>query len=220
MRLRQHLAAFILLTFGGLYFPACQRDTTQAANANQSQSLWQRLTEASAKKLVVPAGTGLEIRLDDSLSSAQNRSGDTFQGTLEQPVVVKNQVIVPQGARVTGKVIEARASGHLETPGELAVALTSLEVGGKTYDIRTSSYARRTQSHKKRNLAWIGGSTAGGALIGALLGGGKGAAIGAGVGAGGGTAGAYATGKKDVVFPAETMLRFRLDEPVTIIKAG
>jgi len=57
-------------------------------------------------------------------------------------------------------------------------------------------------------------------LLGALLGGKKGAAVGAVAGAGGGTATAYATGKKDIVLPAESVLRFSLREPLTVVKAS
>jgi len=158
--------------------------------------------------------------LADTLSSNGSRSGDSFAATLDEPIVLDNLVAVPAGAKLTGRVTDARASGHLETPAELALTLTSLEAGGKTYEISTSTYGRRGRSHKKHDAAWIGGATAGGALLGALAGGGKGAAIGAGIGAGGGTAAAYATGKKDIVLPAESIIRFNLHEPVTIVKQG
>jgi hypothetical protein len=55
-----------------------------------------------------------------------------------------------------------------------------------------------------------------GAIVGAIAGGGKGAAIGAATGAAAGTAGAAATGKKNVVFPAETLLQFELKEPIRL----
>ena len=55
-----------------------------------------------------------------------------------------------------------------------------------------------------------------GALIGALAGGGKGALIGGPVGAGAGTAVAFLTGKKDIHLRPETLLTFKLAEPVTI----
>jgi hypothetical protein len=193
---------------------------TQAASKEPSKGLWEKLTHPTERKLVLAAGTEFSVRLDDTLSSASNHSGDGFSGTLDQPLVVNGVEAIPQGARVTGQVVAARASGHLETPPELAVTLTSLEADGKTYNLVTTDYGLAGRSHKKRNTAWIGGGAAGGALLGALLGGKKGAAIGAMAGAGGGTATAYATGKKDIVLPAESVLRFSLREPLTVAKAG
>jgi hypothetical protein len=150
------------------------------------------------------------------LSSSGNHSGDSFQASIVEPVLVNGWVAVPNGSQVTGRVVAAQASGHLQTPAELGVTLTSLRVGGKTYDVRTSSYSRRGQSHTKHDAKWIAGLAGGGAFLGALVGRGKGAAIGAGLGGGAGTATAYATGEKDVYLPAETRLRFVLKQPVAV----
>jgi hypothetical protein len=91
---------------------------------------------------------------------------------------------------------------------------------GQTYDLRTTSAGRAAVSHKKRNWAWIGGGAGGGALIGALAAGGEGALIGGPIGAGAGVTVAYFTGKKDVKYPAETHLTFRLAQPATLNNKG
>ncbi len=62
----------------------------------------------------------------------------------------------------------------------------------------------------------IGGGTGLGAIIGGIAGGGKGAAIGALAGAGAGTAGATMTGKRDISIPAETVLSFKLSQPLQL----
>jgi hypothetical protein len=130
--------------------------------------------------------------------------------------VLENKVVVPKGTVVKGHVTRAVASGHLKTPARLSVTLDTLEWEGKAYPIATTTVSRAAKSHKKRNLALIGGGSGAGALIGGLAGGGKGALIGAGAGAAAGTAGAYATGKHDVALPAESLLTFRLQAPVKI----
>ena len=164
----------------------------------------------------VPAGTTLRVRLQHALSSKDAKSGQEFTAVLDQPLVVNGKTVVPKGATAHGTVTSAVASGRLKTPAELWLKLTSLEVGGKTYKLATGSAGRKGESHKKRDIIAIGGGAAAGAAIGGIAGGGKGAAIGAGAGAAAGTAGAALTGKKDIEYPAETPLTFRLREPVTI----
>lgn len=170
----------------------------------------------SSQPISLPADTQLHITVDQTLSSAVNRSGDQFNASISEPVVVDGKTVISRGARVRGRVIEASPSGRLSHPGELRLALTSVEVQGKRYDLKTSSIDRQGASHETRNVELIGGGAGVGALIGAIAGHGKGVAIGAAAGAGAGTAGAAATGKKDVTVPAETRLSFRLSAPVII----
>ena len=173
------------------------------------------LKPSAPAPVTVPAGTALGITLQNTVSSASAAAGDRFAGIVDEPVVVNGQTVIPKGADVTGKVVAAKSSGHLKSPGYLKLTLASVKVNGQELPVSTSTVFAQAGSHKKRNWAIIGGSTAGGALIGGLVGGGKGALIGSAVGAGGGTGVAYATGKKDVTFPAERHLTFRLTEPVT-----
>jgi hypothetical protein len=174
-------------------------------------------TSASAPApLVIPAGTPITVRLQQSLSSAHSAPGEHFEAVLDEPIVVDEQTIAPTGSVVSGHVVSARRSGRLRHPGELALTLDSVTVGDHHLPIQTSNVVAYGGSHKKRNLAWIGGSTGGGALIGALAAGGKGALIGSGIGAAAGTTTAFITGKKDVGFAAERRLRFRLNHEVSV----
>lgn len=169
-----------------------------------------------ADLVTLPEGTAVHVRLDNALASDQARSGDQFSATVSEPVVEDGKTVIPQGAPVKGLVVEARESGRLMGTSRLRLKLTELQVGNKYYDLRTASNYRVGHGHLKRNLAWIGGSGAGGAVIGALAAGGKGALIGGPVGAGVGTAVAFMTGKKDIRLPAEAALTFHLANPVTV----
>lgn len=167
-------------------------------------------------KPLVPVNTAVYIRLQQPLSSATAQTGQTFDAVLDESLRVNEQVVVPQGTAVTGKVIAARASGHLHNSGYLRITLASLTLNGKTVPLQTDSISVRGGSFKNRNYAFIGGGAAGGALIGGLAGGGKGAVIGSLIGAGGGTAAAYATGKNEVGFAAERRLGFRLTQDLQL----
>jgi hypothetical protein len=166
--------------------------------------------------ITVPEETPIHVTLDQGISSNQNRPGDHFEATISEPVVLNDKTVIPQGTPVEGLVVDARASGHLMGRAHLQLALESMQLNGKTYDLRTSSSYRRGGDHKKRNWAWIGGGAGGGALIGAAAAGGKGALIGGPIGAGAGTAVAYFTGKKDIHLRPETRLEFRLNQPVIV----
>ncbi|HME06189.1 MAG TPA: hypothetical protein VKG25_04030 [Bryobacteraceae bacterium] len=152
----------------------------------------------------IPAGTEINVRLGETLSSDKSKAGDRWQGTLQRDVTVDNNILARRGDPVEGTVVAAVPSGRLAGQAELDLAVTS--VNG--IPVSTDSLNRSGRDHAKRNVAAIGGGAVLGAIIGAAAGGGAGAAIGAGSGAAVGTGGAAATGKKDIKYPVETVLRF------------
>ncbi len=177
------------------------------------------LSVAAARRgdsVTVPSGTAIQVRLDNALSTNQNRPGDEFTATVSEPLVMDGKTVIPQGARAKGRVVDARESGRLKGVARMRLELASIEVNGNSYDLRTTDAMRHGGNHKKRNWYSIGGGAAGGAVIGAIAGGGEGALIGGPIGAGAGLTYALVTGKKDIRLPAETPLTFKLAQPVTI----
>jgi hypothetical protein len=161
-------------------------------------------------------GTLIPVRLTEALDTQRNRTGDRFTATLDEPLVSGNQVIVPKGILFTGHVSQARPSGRLKGHATMALTLDSFELNGRSYRIRSTTPARVSGGHKKRNWLFIGGGSSGGALIGAAAGGGVGALIGAGAGAAGGTTGAAILGKQQVHLPVESRITFRLQSAVDL----
>jgi hypothetical protein len=149
-------------------------------------------------------GSQIRVRLGQTISSSQAKSGDTWSGTLESNVKVNGKTVARKGDPVEGKVVTAKASGRLSGTAVLELQLTS--INGQP--VSTETVGSQGGGHKGRDAGAIGGGAAAGAIIGALAGGGKGAAIGAGSGAAVGTAGAAATGKKDISYNVESILTF------------
>jgi BON domain len=166
--------------------------------------------------LVVPAGTPITIKTSQSLSSKDSQTGQTFLGTLAQPVSVKGRPALPAGSTVSGTVVTAKTKGKIKGEGQLDLALTSVSVGSHTYQLQTQVLSSTVKGKGKRTAATTGGGAAGGALIGGLAGGGKGAGIGALVGAGAGFVGGAFTGNKQIEIPAESALTFTLTQSLTI----
>lgn len=204
------MAAICLFLLAG-----CSSMGGQPAVASADTRSSQQLPFTETKP-VFPVNTAIYVRLQQPISSATVQEGQIFEAVLDEPLRLNDQVLAPQGATVSGKVLAARASGHLHNPGYLRITLASLTINGKAVPIQTDSISVRGASFRNRNYAFIGGGAAGGALIGAIAGGGKGAAIGALIGGGGGTAAAYATGKNEVGFAAERRLGFRLTQALEL----
>ena len=151
----------------------------------------------------------IQVRVNDSLSSATTEPGTTFDGTLVNSVSL-NGGTCPKGSTVVGRVTDAKSSGRLSAPGVLELELTSIQCSGRNYAVTAEPVRLEGKSHTKRNAALIGGGAAAGAILGGLIGGGKGALIGAGVGAGSGTVGAAATGKKEAEIESEAIVAWNV----------
>jgi len=168
----------------------------------------------------IPAGATLEVRNNDTIDSQTAQVGQTYSGVIERDVVdTDGRVAIPRGANATLVVRSASGQGKLQGQSDLAVDVSSVEVGGRQYRLETTDFVEKgTQGlgTNKRTGEFVGGGAALGGIIGAIAGGGKGAAIGALAGGGAGTATQGLTRGKAVRIPSETLLRFKLEAPVRI----
>jgi hypothetical protein len=167
--------------------------------------------------VTIAAGTMLSIRLQEALSSDRNMAGDSFQGVLEQPVVIDGFVIAEKGSRVEGKVLEVDRGGRVKGTARLVLEVTKINTSdGQRVAVQTSAFERKAEQSKKSDALKVGLGAAIGAAIGGIAGGGKGAATGAGVGGAAGAGGVLMTRGKEASLAVESRLSFRLQEPVTL----
>jgi len=160
------------------------------------------------------AGTPIDVRLTQNLSSATAEIGDTFTLTLQRDLTVDGNLLAPRGSTVTGRVVEASGAGRVKGKAHLALALSELRTRTGTYAIETSTISFEAQGSAGKDAKVIGGTAGLGAIIGAIAGGGKGAAIGAAIGGATGTAGVMMTKGKEIELLQEQKFTFRLERDV------
>lgn len=188
--------------------------------SNQNQGRYQGFTQqppAPATPVAgvqIPAGTSLTVRMIDSVDSKVARLGQTFRASVDEPVLINGQTVIPRGADAVAKLVEDQQSGKFEGKTVLTLALTDITINGQMIDTTTGNVSQASSSRGARTAKVVGGATALGAIIGALAGGGRGAAIGAASGAavGGGTE--VLTKGQQVKIPSETRLTFTLQQPI------
>lgn len=174
-------------------------------------------TQGLPANLTVPAGTVIQVRTNQWLSTDRNLPGDGFNATLAQPIVVEGWVVARRGQAVLGRITLAqKAKGSNHNTSQLGMQLSELTfVDGQLLPIETQLAQSATGPDRGQQVGTVGAATGTGAIIGAIAGRGPGAAIGAGIGAIVGLGIISNTGRPAVV-PPETLLTFRLQAPVSI----
>ena len=172
------------------------------------------------QKITVPDGTLLSVRLVDEIDSETAQDGEVFRGTLNAPIVVDDQTVIPGDADIEGRVVQVQSAGRFKGQSLLTLELNKIMYNGRSYNIKTNQWSKQGSSRGKATAAKVGGGAALGAIIGGLAGGGKGAAIGATVGAGAGTGVSAATKGQQIKLGSETVLSFQLESPVTVTPAA
>lgn len=162
----------------------------------------------------LPAGTNLVVRMIDGVDSEVNRVGQTFNASLDEPVMLNGQTVIPRGADVVVKLVDAKESGKLTGRTSLTLDLVSVKINGRMVDINTQTVSQESSSRGARTAKVAGGTAALGAIIGAIAGGGKGAAVGAAAGGATGAGVEVVTSGQRVKIPSETRLTFVSDTMV------
>lgn len=170
----------------------------------------------SSRKITVPAGTRILVRMIDSIDSKTQVTGSRFSASLETSLQVDDRTVAPRGTKVYGQLVNAKSSGRMSGSSELVIELTDIVIKGTSYPLLTSTYDVEGKGEGKNTAKKVIGGAGLGALIGGIAGGGKGAGIGAAIGAGGGTAVAASKKGQQVSIPSETLIEFRLQQPALL----
>jgi hypothetical protein len=181
-----------------------------------------RESAVTSKRLEVPAGTEVSVRSEETIDSGKAVEGQTFAAEVTADVRdAAGDIVIPRGSNAQIVIVSSAKGGRFNGASDLVLDLASVSVDGRLYRVHTVPLEERGKSGvglNKRTAEYSGGTAAVGAIIGAIAGGGKGAAIGAGSGAGAGAVAEILT-KGTIKVPAESLLTFRLDQPLRVTAA-
>jgi hypothetical protein len=176
------------------------------------------LTPVSTK-YTLPAETQISVRLIDSVSTETNKAGDTFLASLAEPLTVDGVTLFAKDTSVSGKILTVQEPGRVSGVASISLQLTEIQPRkGSPLPLETQPFSETAKAEKKKDAAIIGAGTGIGTAIGAIAGGGKGAVIGAIAGGGSSSGYVLATKGKQLKYPSETLMTFKLAEPLTVTR--
>jgi hypothetical protein len=199
--------------------PASTASPSASSGGARAATSAKSAAAAPSRAVVLPAGTELEVLANENIDSSTAKEGQTFRADVAENVMNSSgQVVIPKGSEAELVIRKVSTGGVTGTP-EVTLDLQSIKVGGRRYTVNTEDLAQKGSDGigaNKRTAEMVGGGAVLGTLIGAIAGHGKGAAIGAAAGAAAGAGTQILTRGKTVKVPAETKLRFKLDQPLRL----
>ena len=185
--------------------------------ANQPEAAAPGPPPQPPRSVTLAAGTLIQARTIEALSTERNQAGDSFIAALDQPQVADGLVIAERGARLEGRVVQSERAGRVKGLSELAIELTQLNTSDRQrLAIETETFAKHGETLKSEDAGKVGTVATIGAVIGVIAGGGKGAGIGAAAGGAAGAGGVMGTRAKAVEIRPETKISFRLKNSITV----
>jgi hypothetical protein len=168
--------------------------------------------------VTIPQGTLLQLRTNEPLGSKKAKDGEPVEFTVIRDVALGGVLAVPRGATVHGVVSEAKhvGSGDLGGSSELALKLTSLDLGGQSYPLDSDQFKVKGPNKAGQTVGSAVGGGILGTIIGCAVGRGVGCAVGAGAGVAAGGGASAASSGPQVWIPAEALVTFHLNTPLTV----
>ncbi|MGD0627770.1 MAG: BON domain-containing protein [Terracidiphilus sp.] len=178
--------------------------------------------EQPSGPVTIPQGTLLQLRTAEGLTSKRAKDGEPVQFTVIRDVAVGGVLALPKGATVHGVVSEAKhvGAGDLGGSSELALKLTSLDLGGQSYPLDSDQFKVKGPNKAGQTVGNAVGGGILGTIIGCAVGRGFGCAVGAGAGVAAGLGASAASSGPQVWIPAEALVTFHLNTPLTVNPVG
>ncbi len=187
---------------------------------------------ARAQSVAIPAGTVVNCRLLQTLSTKMNYQGDPFTATVTEAVVVSGRQVIPVGAMIEGHVVRMRRPGRIKGVGEMRLLAEKITfTDGRTMDVSAvllNAYGAegaevvgeegkiKGPNSRKADLKEIGAGMGAGGVVGTIFGGLHGTVVGATVGGLVGVADRLRRRGVDLTLPSGTQLNYQLTRDLIV----
>ena len=101
--------------------------------------------------MTIPADTLITVRMIDAVDSRTARPGETFRASLDNPVIVDGQEVIPRGSDVLAKLVDDQQSGKIQGRTVLTLGLVSISVRGQMVDVATKDVKKESASRTARS---------------------------------------------------------------------
>ena len=188
--------------------------------------------DSHADQIVIPAGTQVPVALKHAISTKSAREGDPVYAATTFPIVQHDNILVPAGTYVQGRINRVERAGRVKGRAEVLIHFTTLIYpsgytvllpgvvenvpGAEKTSIKDAEGTIRQDRQTGEKVEKAAGTAATGAVIGGLSNGLKGAGIGAGVGGAVGAAIAMLTRGADVRLEAGTTVQMVIQRDVPL----
>ena len=157
----------------------------------------------ASAQVTIPAGTELAVGLHDRLDTGETQDGDRFTGYLDAAIAIDGTRVLEKGTEVVGRVRKADKADPPQSTAEFDLEITDLRVNDALVPVVTENLVIDGQKAARLRRAGTGGGadravtqSGGSAVVEAFLAG------------------------REVVLHPETLLEFRLTQPVTFRTGG
>jgi hypothetical protein len=182
--------------------------------------------------VTVPSGTRIGVVLENGISTATAKPGDSIYFRTSFPITINNKVVIPVGSYLRGEVTGSKRAGHIKGKAELRLHLNTLVFpNGYTVDLNADPHSTdsgKVKTDPEGKMTGPGGkgkdaetvatTTATGAGIGAIAAGAKGAGIGAGIGGVAGLAAVLFSRGPEAQLPRGSTLDIELEHDLVLDK--
>jgi len=185
-----------------------------------------------AETYTVAAGTKINCRLTQTVSTKTNFQSDPFTATVTEPLMIGGRQIIPFGSTIEGRIAWLVRPGRIRGVGEMRLDVEKVTFpDGRSYmlaatlvnaygaqgaKVRDEEGIVKGPSSRLRDIQEVGLGMGGGGFLGVILGGAHGAVLGGAIGGAAGLADSLRRRGTDLTLPTGTQLEYQLTRELVV----